>query len=365
MTLIISKPGMKAKKVESSSFEKEGALQKYIYDNPESLPLDELKEDIRLLIVAREFPTDSGPIDAIGFDSDGEVYIIETKLYKNPDKRKVVAQVLDYGAALTFAETDSSAFLLTVENNVSEKFRVGLIEQLQDFFELNEEEVKALIENVKSNFSGGRFRFVVLMDELEPRLKNLIRFINQNSSFDLFGVELKYYKYEDYEIVIPKLYGAEVKKQVSKPGRTGGGRKQWDENLFFEEAGKNLSVSELSAIRKLFDFSKTKADFIKWGTGTATGSFNPIFEKVCPRSIFTVWTYGKLSFNLRWVHDTPEMVKYRDEITQFLKDDFGWNDFYWQDEGKPTRIGFDIPIKNWSPVVDKLIEKIGKIILAD
>lgn len=75
-------------------------MQNYIQENPEALPVYEIREDIRLFIIAREFPTKSGPIDALGIDKDGEVYIIETKLYKNPDKRLVVAQVLDYGAAV-------------------------------------------------------------------------------------------------------------------------------------------------------------------------------------------------------------------------------------------------------------------------
>ena len=36
----------------------------------------------------------------IGFGAEGEVYGIETKLARNPDRRTVVAQALDYGAAL-------------------------------------------------------------------------------------------------------------------------------------------------------------------------------------------------------------------------------------------------------------------------
>jgi len=100
MAIIISKGGKNAKKIEKSSFEKEDYLQKYIYDNPESIPLYDIKDDIRLLILVREFSTESGPIDAIGIDADGNIYLIETKLYKNPDKRTVVAQVLDYGASL-------------------------------------------------------------------------------------------------------------------------------------------------------------------------------------------------------------------------------------------------------------------------
>ena len=100
MAIIVTKQGKNAIKIDPSRFEQEDDLQTYIAQNPDSLPLYEIKEDIRLLILGREFPTNSGPIDAIGIDKDGEIYIVETKLYKNPDKRLVVAQVRDYGASL-------------------------------------------------------------------------------------------------------------------------------------------------------------------------------------------------------------------------------------------------------------------------
>lgn len=68
MALIISKNGKNAKKIEKSTIEREDYLQKYIYDNPESIPLYEIKEDIRICIIAREVPTNSGFIDAFGID---------------------------------------------------------------------------------------------------------------------------------------------------------------------------------------------------------------------------------------------------------------------------------------------------------
>jgi len=64
MSIIISKNLKNAVKVDRSSFALEDNLQQYIYDNPESIPLYDIKEDIKLLILAREFPTASGPIDA-------------------------------------------------------------------------------------------------------------------------------------------------------------------------------------------------------------------------------------------------------------------------------------------------------------
>lgn len=118
MVILVSKNGKNAKKIEKSNFSKEDYLQNYIYNNPESIPLYEIKEDIRVCILSRELLTKSGPIDAFGIDNDGEVYIIETKLYKNPDKRLVVAQVLDYGASLWKNNVDFDIFLDSLEKDL-------------------------------------------------------------------------------------------------------------------------------------------------------------------------------------------------------------------------------------------------------
>jgi len=39
-------------------------------------------------------------------------------------------------------------------------------------------------------------------------------YINQNSQFNIYAVQLEYYKFEQYEIMIPKLFGVEVKKNI-------------------------------------------------------------------------------------------------------------------------------------------------------
>jgi len=275
MAIIISKNGKNAQKIEKSAFEKEDYLQEFIINNPESLPLYAIKEDIQLLIVSREFPTSSGAIDALGIDKDGEIYIIETKLYKNPDKRLVVAQVLDYGASLWHSYNDFNEFFRIIDNQVNEKFNVSFNQKLMEFFGIENEDVPALIENVKSNLNDGNFRFVVLMDKLHSQLKDLIIFINQNSRFDIYGVELEYYKYQDYEIMIPKLYGSEIKKEIGVSKNIGAGKK-WDEESFFEDAEKKLKESDLKSIKILYEFSKGNADKIRWGKGTVRGSFNPV-----------------------------------------------------------------------------------------
>lgn len=129
MAIIVSKNGKNATKVDKSNFELEDNLQQYIYDNPESIPLYDIKDDVKLLILAREFKTKSGPIDALGIDKDGEIYLVETKLYKNPEKRLVVAQVLDYGAFLWHTYNNFEEFARELDKKVYEKFGVGFEEK--------------------------------------------------------------------------------------------------------------------------------------------------------------------------------------------------------------------------------------------
>jgi RecB family endonuclease NucS len=98
MAIIFSKKGQSTQKIEKSGFGPERNLQQYIHENPEAIPLYDIQRDKRLFVVTREFPTGSLEwIDALAVDRDGDIYIVETKLYANADKRRVVAQVLDYG----------------------------------------------------------------------------------------------------------------------------------------------------------------------------------------------------------------------------------------------------------------------------
>lgn len=216
MSLIISQKGQPSVKVDAKPFGLEDKLQEYIHKNPEAIPLYDIKDDIRLSVLVREFPTNSGPIDAIGVDKEGEIYLIETKLYKNADKRKVVAQVMDYAASLWSNYRSADSFINDLSRQLSRQSEVQLVNKLQDFFGLSDAEVNQQIESIKQNLNNGNFKLVVLMDSLHQQLKDLIVYINQNSEFDIFAVELEYYQHQDFEITIPKLFGAQVKKDITR-----------------------------------------------------------------------------------------------------------------------------------------------------
>lgn len=317
MTIIITKDGKKAKKINESNFVNEDNLQSFIYENPDSVPLYDIDEDIRLLILAREVPTNSGPVDAIGIDETGEIYVIETKLYKNPDKRLVVAQVLDYGASISENTDNGLDFFKAIENKVFSHFEMSIIDKVSDFYGISNEESAEIIESLKENLSNGKLRFVVLMNHIEKRLKDLITFLNRNSRFDIYGVELEFYKYDDFEITIPKLFGSEIKKEVSSKSGISS-RKTWDESSFFEELSRNINNQNFKRIKSLYMFFVEQNFKIKWGTGNINGSFNPVLTPFGKRSLLTVFTDGSLQLNYAWFNENDEQLRFKKDYIKLL-----------------------------------------------
>ena len=92
MAIIVTRPGVKAQKLSRAPVTAERDLQAYIVDNPECLPIEELGEDLRLLVLAREVPTGAGPIDAVGTDQDKKfVFVVDAD-------NKVVYRPIQLGA---------------------------------------------------------------------------------------------------------------------------------------------------------------------------------------------------------------------------------------------------------------------------
>lgn len=260
-------------KVDKSAFEQEHKIQEYIYANPESIPLYEIKEDIRLLILAREFPTNSGPIDAIGIDREGELYIIETKLFKNPDKRTVIAQALDYGAALWKHTEDLDEFWGIIDESTQKTFNLRAVDKIKEFFAISDEEVSQITDRVRSNLNEGTFHFVILMDGLDDRLKDLILYVNQNSQFDIYAVEFEYYKHENQEIIIPRIFGTEVKKDI-KTTKSSGKRWDWES---FKQRLQEFGDEEVTTAEQIITWAKDNNIEIDWST-SQRGSFILCFE---------------------------------------------------------------------------------------
>lgn len=306
MAVIITENGKNARKLDPKNFSSEGELQEYIYENPDALPMYEIDEDIRVLILMKEFPTNSGPIDALGVDANGNIYIIETKLYKNPDKRTVVAQTLDYGAAIWSYYNDFTEFLSRLEVGTNKKFGVGVKEKIKEFFQHEEDaQTVDLLEGVKTNLSKGIFRFVVLMDHLDDRLKDLILFINKNSQFDMYAVEIEYYKFDNHELMIPRIFGTEIKKDLSVASGSSATRKKWDLELFLGDLQNNVSPTAFKISKRLYE-NLLNLGNVSFGTGSANGSYTlKLNGKEAPVTIMHAWSQGVVDLLSGYFSNNP------------------------------------------------------------
>jgi len=119
----------------------------------------------------------------------------------------------------------------------------------------------------------------------------------------VYAVECDYYEYEDYQFMIPNLYGAEVKKSVSS-GRSSE-RGHWDEESFFEELKNRTDEGTVSIARELYDFGRENGE-ISFGTGKETGSITLKVYSDDDRKItvFTIYTSGRIL--LFSGHNIPE-----------------------------------------------------------
>ncbi len=86
---------------DSSYYESE--LQQLVDRFPQCLPLDEIEPGIseNFVSICMELPTEHGPIDNLLMTPAGDIALVETKLWRNPEaRREVVAQALDYASCL-------------------------------------------------------------------------------------------------------------------------------------------------------------------------------------------------------------------------------------------------------------------------
>lgn len=150
----------------------EAWLQERIHLNPECLPISEIESGLGpFCSVAREVPTSSGYIDNLLMSGMGDVAIVEVKLFRNHEaRRKVLAQILDYAAALF--GMDYSTFEQAVLNGSALRhLNSSLYNQLADTHRLPECE---FIDAVSKNLARGKMLLLIVGDGIRSELQRMI-----------------------------------------------------------------------------------------------------------------------------------------------------------------------------------------------
>ena len=154
------------------------------------------------------------------------------------------------------------------------------------------------------------------MDTIDDRLKDLILYINQKSQFDIYAVQLEFYRFEKYEIIIPKIFGDEVKKNIKSYGSSND-RIYWNEEGFLREV-ENLNPNVRAKVIDLYNFAKQENCLGDWGTGKKASFKFKISTPVRAgeTTVFSVWSDGFIQIGY-WLrrHDEKPLP----EVEEFFK----------------------------------------------
>ena len=187
-------------------------IQQLIHDQPALLPVDEIDGSFAPLIpIGREVTTGVGSIDNLFISPDGQLTIVETKLWRNPEaRREVVGQILDYAKELskwTFADLDRAAMACSNRYHGS---AVGLLETIRHHHELDDSDESALIDDISRNLQRGRFLLLIVGDGIRESVEDMVEYLSQHPQlhFTLALVELRIYSMGDAQnalIILPEV----------------------------------------------------------------------------------------------------------------------------------------------------------------
>jgi len=263
-------------------------LQDVLFQHPELLPVQEFDETIKCLIpIGREVATAAGYIDDLYITALGQLVIVETKLWKNPEKhRTVVAQIIDYAKEVSrwsYDDLNKAILASSRAYGVSKSF-----EEIVDVALKNEGiSLSEFQERVVENLQNGEFLLLIVGDRISPNIALLTDAIHGSPglSFTLGLVEIQLHRIaqdKDWPLLlIPDVVGktVEVTRGVikiqfekEKPKVEVGlvtqenaqqGRSRTTREIFLQKTTEDLrSVYE----SWLDHWSKEKDSFVYWGT---------------------------------------------------------------------------------------------------
>ncbi len=176
---------------DTRAYDNESHLQDLLQSDPSQVP------GVEVAVAVRELPTDSGPIDVCAVSTDGSITVVECKLAKNSEKRRmVVGQVIDYAAALRSGGYDQ--FL----ERWSEKEGDDLAEFLDPGADAT----------LRSNIESGTINLCLVVDLIDDELRRMVEYLNLISRDEVAvtALQLSYFKHGSLEILIPSTFGTEI-----------------------------------------------------------------------------------------------------------------------------------------------------------
>jgi uncharacterized protein YlzI (FlbEa/FlbD family) len=199
----------------------EAWLQALIYTHPEILPVADFDEAFSPAIsVGREITTAAGSIDNLYVSPAGSITVVETKLWRNPEKhRTVVAQVIDYAKELSQWDYDQlNASILKAARNTEDSEKRSLEQIVNPYLQSHGLTITDFQERVISSLENGEFLLLIIGDRISPNLAMLSESISGAPGLDfrLGLIEMQLYPLNENQewplLIIPDIVGRTVER---------------------------------------------------------------------------------------------------------------------------------------------------------
>ena len=190
----------------------EASIQDIVFRYPECLPISDIDEAYNPVIpIATELNTPAGPLDVFLVTPGGELIIVEMKLWRNPEARRVaVAQILDYAKELMKWTYDDLQREVNRRNTGNRQSLYEMVSK-QDSPYLVSEEV--FFDSVSRNLRNGKFLLLLVGDGIREGALGLAEFLDATGhfSFTFAMVELSIYEHVGVgSVVLPRVIAKTV-----------------------------------------------------------------------------------------------------------------------------------------------------------
>lgn len=342
-------------------------LQQLLEHNPEILPGDQVQPDDprRWLLVRRELPVPDPAtgsirwsIDDVFADQDAVPTLIECKRFEDSRaRREVVGQILEYAANAQYYWTaeELEQFAAETAARTGKTLEETLTALDPTMASAPDEFFAAFVHNLRE----GRVRLVFFMEEAPPELKSIVEFLNrQMERTEVLIVEARQFDLDGRRLVIPSLFGfSEEAMRVKRAAAAGSARGAWTADTFAAAAREALSEAEFRAVDRLLSFCREQRFEISWGTGRRLGSFKIRVPGVGHRTLFSVYTSGRISWYFGYLNEDESLCRFRDELADHLISDFGADFPPDLEQRYPA-----IPIEKWAARSAQLQELISSLV---
>jgi hypothetical protein len=222
---MLTREGLSEELIPETELPLEKDLHDVLTQHPQLLPAEDLGLS-SLVVVGRESSLTSGYADLVLVDDQGHVCLVEVKKAGNPDTRHVVAQLLDYAAALwgqTIAQFDQGVvtpYLKSGQDGPSD-----LLAHLGDAFddpESGEERAPQIMQRLEQTLETGDFTLVVAAPEIPLGVQRVLEYLNARGQ-RFYALEVSYFKgpteFVPRLVVMPAATGPSATSSTSPTDR--------------------------------------------------------------------------------------------------------------------------------------------------